>query len=351
MVKQTGPGKFFIKVDKLPEVIRAWLFNFDIDGSTLKPEHTKLLDEAVGPVIRGGGAIKLLGLASTTGTVAHDRALSERRMHEVVNYLRTNFGSKFAVGKEIAFGKTMALAFHEAHLAGGTRDNQEAEVWRGVVINAWNRALPPPPPPGLDVPFNNSTWAETVDKVLDIASGVLGIIDLAADIADLVAVGIATGAGGLVIGVLQGIVAMPLVWAEADALAETNGEIQGAADAVQDMADQFANDKLDNTPISKWPSVKVPELHIPANPNPNSFQAAWRAGQSSGRQNAVQKVLDLEQQPKPITLPDGKNIRMSGRLWLRVVSKAFNDNAGVEIVIKPANEELRKRGRPPFPTH
>jgi len=261
------------------------------------------------------------------------------------------YGVKFIVTKDIGFGKDMALAFKKAKLQGGTDDNVESALWRAVVINAWNRALPPPAPPGVGVTFNNSTWADTAGKVLDVAGGLLGIIDLAVDIADLTAVRSATGVGGLVIGVIQDIVAMPLIWASTDALAETNGEIQEAADAIQDMADQFSDDKLEKTPVSQWPAVKVPDLHTPANPKPNAFQEVWRSGQSQGRQKAAQQVIDLEQNPKLITLPDGKNIRMSGRLWLRVVPKAFKDNAGVEIVIKPANEELRKRGRPPFPTH
>jgi len=49
MVKHTGPGKYLIKVDHFFEVVRAWLFNFDIDGSILKLEHKQLLDAAIGP--------------------------------------------------------------------------------------------------------------------------------------------------------------------------------------------------------------------------------------------------------------------------------------------------------------
>jgi hypothetical protein len=72
----------------------------------------------------------------------------------------------------------------------------------------------------------------------------------------------------------------------------------------------------------------------------------------TGLMRSVQKILDLEQNPKPVTLPgSGKHIRISARLWLRNVSKAYKDNAGVEMVIKPANEDLKKAGKPPFPTY
>jgi hypothetical protein len=170
------------------------------------------------------------------------------------------------------------------------------------------------------------------------------------DLAELTSLGSVTGSGGLAVAIIQSIVALPLTWATADALANTNGQIQGAADAIQDMADQFSSDSFEKLGLSEWPAVKVPDLHLPNNPQPNASQQAWRSGQSTGQQNAVQGVLDLEQNPKPFTLADGQHIRISGRIWLRAISKAFGDNAGVQVVVIPANEELKKRGRPPFPT-
>jgi hypothetical protein len=65
----------------------------------------------------------------------------------------------------------------------------------------------------------------------------------------------------------------------------------------------------------------------------------------------VKAILDLEEDPQSFTLPDGKHVRFDGRTWLRTMSKAFKDNVGVETVIKPENEQLKKRGKPPFPTH
>jgi outer membrane protein OmpA-like peptidoglycan-associated protein len=344
-------GNYLIKVDPLTHVVRLWLFNFDKDEAKLKPRHLEILKAAVGPVIRDGGAIQLLGLASTTGRADFDRKLGEARIRAVVNHLHANFGTKFNVTKEISFGKDMALEFKRANLPGGTADNVESGLWRAVVINVWNRGGPPPPPAGVDIPFNNSTWAENVEKAIDVVNASLAILDLFADIAELAALARFTGLGGLGVGIIGAIVGMPLIWASADALANTNGQIQGAANAIQDMADQFASDSLDNLGLSKWAPVKVPDVHLPDNPDPSASQQAWRSGQVTGRMNAVKAVLALEQHPKPFTLKDGRHIRISGRVWLRTISKAFGDNAGVKVVVIPANEELKKRGRPPFPTH
>src|SRR5262245_18874946 len=101
-----GPGKFFIKVDKPAEVIRAWLFNFEVNLSKLKIEHTKLLDDFVVPVLREGGAIKLLGLASTTGTDSFNKHLSSERCNEVEWYLRSKAGTRFIITKNLAMGET-----------------------------------------------------------------------------------------------------------------------------------------------------------------------------------------------------------------------------------------------------
>ncbi|MFZ0956871.1 MAG: hypothetical protein WAN60_11050 [Candidatus Sulfotelmatobacter sp.] len=351
--KHTGPGKLFIKVAS--GMVQAWLYNFDIEGSGLKAKHEDVLKYAVGPLLQDGGSIRLLGLTSTTGQAAYDKQLGAQRIRSVVHFLRTRFGSKFFEGSEISLGKDLALAAYEepnvdpALRAVGTADDAEAEVWRAVVINAWNRSLPPPPPTG--VPFDDNTWAEDLGQGIDKLSFGLGIIDLLADLKDMEVVTNVTGPGGLILGCIGSILQLPLLFISTDAVANLNGQIQGAADAIQDMADQYSGNELYTKPLSDWPAVKVPTIHIIDSTIPTASQEAWRAGQTAGLLRAVQKVLDLEQNPKPITLPgSGKHIRLSGRLWLRNVSRAYKDNAGIEIVIKPANEDLAKRGKKPFPT-
>jgi len=271
-------------------------------------------------------------------------------VYETLAFIHRSIGMKFSVSKEIAFGKEMALNFYSAKMEGGTPDNTESEIWRAVVVNAWNRDTSPPPPSGLDVPMNNNSWATDVSKTIDTVSFGLGLIDLIADLAEIESVANVTGPAGLILGCIQSIVQMPLIWLAADATANLNGQIQGACDAIQDMADQFSDNALDHTPLAKWPTIKVPTPHISSNPQPSASQQAWRFGQTKGCLAAIRKVVDLETNPKAITLPSAKHIRLSGRLWLRALSKMYKDKAGVEIVIKPANADLAKQGKRPFPT-
>jgi hypothetical protein len=256
----------------------------------------------------------------------------------------------FAVGKRVESGETMAKAFHGAGIKGGTKDNVEDELWRAVVINAWNRDLPPPPPIGIDVPFGNSSWASDAGTVLEVVGLAVTFIDAAADLFEIVAVTAATGPLGLILGSIQAIAALPLLFHNSDAIANTNGQIQGMADAIQDMCDQFKDSNLRNVPLSKWPVVKVPEPHIPQNPTPTANQDAWRGGQVTGRTRAVGQVAELEKNPKSVTLPSGKHVKINGRVWLFAASQNFKDNCGVELVIKPVNAELAKQGKRPFPT-
>jgi hypothetical protein len=70
----------------------------------------------------------------------------------------------------------MALAWGEAHLTGGAGDNQESNLWRAVVINAWSSVLDPPPPPeGVDDPFKENTdYHEIIKEAVDVATISLG---------------------------------------------------------------------------------------------------------------------------------------------------------------------------------
>src|SRR5262245_28779671 len=86
--KMANPGKYFIKVDKPADVVRAWLFNYEVNGTEPKAEHKALLDKVIGPTIQESGTLKLLGLASTTGTDAYNRRLSEQRCEQIVRHLR-----------------------------------------------------------------------------------------------------------------------------------------------------------------------------------------------------------------------------------------------------------------------
>jgi len=348
--RATGPGKAFIKVDPITGVIRVWLFNFDVDGSRVKEEHSKMLASSVALAIRDSGSAKFLGLASTTANDAHNKKLAEDRIDAVVADLRRQVGGKFKVTRSVAIGEVMAKAFLDANLKGGTKDNTESDIWRGVVINAWNRRGDPIVPPKVDFPIGDSSWTDTASKALDITGGVLGFVDFAVDLAGLTAAATVTGVLGLGVSSLQAIVAMPVIFIVSDDKARYNGKIQGAADALQDCADQYKEAFLDFTVLSKWPAIKVPEIHGQRNPHASQSQNAWRDGQLLGRQEIVSMLLKMEQNPKPSLQPDGKTLRITGRLWLHLISKIHKDNVGVEFVIKPTNEVLKANEKKPWPT-
>jgi hypothetical protein len=282
--QQTG-GKYLFRVDQQSQMIKAWLYNFEIGGSTLKKEHTDLLDSSVGPIIEDGGSIALMGLASSTGTAARDFQLGSKRLHAVLEYLQRHFGHKFLVAKHISAGKTMALAFKDANLTGGTKDNQESELWRAVVINAWNRSMPLPPPAAVDDPFNNPDWSKIVGQVLDTSAGILGIIDVAADIAEVVGAS-AAAIADLIVGPIAALASLPLTWGSADFYAENNGKIQGKADAIQDMADQFKDASFDTKRLADWPVIQVPQIHSSLNPQPSVGEIFWRQGKWNRTQRA-----------------------------------------------------------------
>lgn len=350
MFKATGPGKAFIKVDKITGVIRVWLFNFDVDGSQVKKEHSEMLASSVALAIRDSGSVKFLGLASTTANDAHNKKLAENRVDAVVAELRRQAGPKFIVTKAVAIGEEMAKAFHEAKHQGGTKDNTESEIWRGVVINAWNRRGNPPVPPKIDFPIGDDSWTDTASKALDTTGIALGFVDFVVDMAGLAAAATVTGILGLGVSAVQAIVAMPVIFIVSDDKARYNGKVQGAADALQDCADQYKSGGLDSTVLSRWPAIKVPEIHGAKNPHASQSQVAWREGQVQGRQEIMNMLLKMEQNPKPTTLADGKTIRLSGRIWLRLASRIHKDNVGVEFVIKPTNENLKAKGQKPWPT-
>jgi hypothetical protein len=130
MVHFTGPGK--IRELALPAAasatsFQAVLYNFDIDGDTLKPQHRAWLNEHVVPQL-GNPDVKigLRGEASRTGSDAHNLDLSQRRVAQVVNFFRAN-------GPVLADVSTIAVG--EADAQGrGEDDNTEDELVRAVIV-------------------------------------------------------------------------------------------------------------------------------------------------------------------------------------------------------------------------
>jgi hypothetical protein len=107
----TGPGKITTNVQVPAGGVRALLSNYDIDVDKPKPEHLAFLTTRVVGILVGRRArIFLQGSASSTGTTAHNLALSQRRAGNVASFLQSRGVSATqiqvdAVGESLASTK------------------------------------------------------------------------------------------------------------------------------------------------------------------------------------------------------------------------------------------------------
>jgi outer membrane protein OmpA-like peptidoglycan-associated protein len=119
-------------------VATAWLFGFRTDSAALHPKHCSWLDSQVVPLLAGGGSVTILGLASRSGSAAHNLALSKRRASAVLAYLRRKVRKHFSVRDFLAKGESLAELQ-------GKKDGTE-NIWdRAVQVTAWRRPTPPQP--------------------------------------------------------------------------------------------------------------------------------------------------------------------------------------------------------------
>jgi hypothetical protein len=141
MVRFTGPGKIrIVKVPAFdpgaltipnaassPTIFLAILYNFDIDGDMLKPQHKAWLTEHVVPQL-GDPRVKitLRGEASRTGSNAHDLNLSLRRVAQVINFLNAN-------GPVLADISGKGAGQDDAE-ARGEDEKTEDELFRAVAV-------------------------------------------------------------------------------------------------------------------------------------------------------------------------------------------------------------------------
>ncbi len=87
--KDTGPGKATTELTTRPSVVCTHiLYNYNIDGNVLKPEHKEFLDRDVAPFLREHRVhAKLTGTASQSGDREYNRQLSLGRVLRVKEYL------------------------------------------------------------------------------------------------------------------------------------------------------------------------------------------------------------------------------------------------------------------------
>jgi len=349
MSKPTGRGSYAINRNGDGD-ITVQLSNFDIDGFEVKEDHKQILRATVLEILKNGGSVAILGHASTTGDASHDEVLSADRSGKVLKFLRAEGGNTFFVNKIDYRGKATALA-----LTG--KDNTEDANWRTVWVRVWAKTNPPPDigtqliKPG--VPLPQDPGISTFSDRLGLASGVLSLVDLGVDIAGLALAGTITGVAGLAMTVIGGLIALPALWATVDALAESNGKMQGYADAMQDMAAAFSDDALDRKPVKDWPEIPNPAPHIFTKTDLTT-ERFWHQGQRWGCAQARIDVLSMQANPVEMDAPLKKGgtrkMKINGKVMLRAAWVSTKGEVG-GAVMKIFNERLQKDGKKPFPTH
>lgn len=134
-----------------PDTLGVNLTHFVVGGHLLRADHLKFLQNEVGPRLRSGGSVTLVGLASRTGSAATNKALSERRTNSVLQRLRIEGGAAFKVNNASGSGE-------EAARLAGQRDGTEDPGWRAVMLIWWKNPDPPPVAPPPEPPPMVQRW-------------------------------------------------------------------------------------------------------------------------------------------------------------------------------------------------
>jgi hypothetical protein len=325
-MRHTGPGKS----ENLVNPPRLLLYNFDIDGPQLKPEHERFLQYFVMPTLRSGGSISIVGLASRSGSFSHNERISTQRAECVRSFLRMSVPNDFSVREFKAFGERVAKREHQ-------RDGSEHERYRSVVL--FLSAGPQPPVPKLDglreipiPPFSGTEGVlDQLGKILDIGSGVTSVLSLVLEsiLADI---------AGLAIAALTSIIGMPAIWLESNKFAYQNGQKLGISKALQEMADTYSDDDLRSTPQASWPRLPHPVPHFQGpDESVTVAERSAREGQRHGYEIAWKMIMNMEKEPRVFSVTlKGKpiQIKLSGRQFLYLLHRAFGEDVWRKILQK-----------------
>ncbi len=340
MPRPTGPGRS----ERLPGPPRPGLliYNFDIDGDQLKPEHQEFLRQEVVPVLRRGGSVSIAGLASRSGTVSHNQALSRRRAENTLVFLEHVIPTGFLSRQVIAFGERRA-AWE------GQRDGTEDDRFRSVVLYVEERSVPPPDvPPVIDVTptLPDEGVLDSVAHILE----VLGKVGLGAEIFVGGALGFGAGLVGLAADALIAFAELPLAWAAGDREARYLGKRRGLRNAMQDMANAFSSPALDAIPEARWPPVPRPAPHLSPVSEASLLESDRQArqGEREGCSMAYDVVMRMERTRREQTVMiRGRRmrIRFTGRMYLRFMASAYpREGAVADAVEVEINRRLRAQG-------
>jgi hypothetical protein len=122
-MRATGPGRN----EKRANPPSLLLFNFDVDGDRLKPEHMTFLRLEALPTLRASGSVRVIGLTDRTGSRSHNQNLSERRAARTVEFLRQEIGPSLNLRQESGFGE-------DAAKREGEKDGTSDDRFRSVLV-------------------------------------------------------------------------------------------------------------------------------------------------------------------------------------------------------------------------
>jgi hypothetical protein len=321
MIKHTGPGQ----IEQTEHPSRLMLFNFDIDGARLKPEHERALRTAVIPKLQTGGSVSIVGLASRTGGHHHNQRISDQRADNVRRFLRGEVPEGFAIRQYLAFGD------RKARLDGVPRGTED-ERYRCVLL--YPATGPSPPVPKIDnatvrevIPDISSDGGilDSIGQILDVSSGLASLLNVVLD-------AILVDLAGTVLGVISTIIGLPAAWLSGNAVAERNAKRQGFAKAIDAMSEPF-----DGNDAAKWPPV--PPHPIPKFSQPDQFvtlaERSARTGLRQGYELAWSLIMQLEKSPKIVDAKlKGKaiKIKVSGRMFLWLMRRAYGEDVWRNIL-------------------
>ena len=125
--RDTGLGRMKQELVTGPKIVCVYrLYNYNIDGNVLKPEHKKFLDKYVVPVLKDRRVhAKLIGMASQSGDRKYNEQLSAGRVLRVKDYLR---------GKGIPESKIPGPDVRAAGEDLSTSTSQEDQLDRAVLV-------------------------------------------------------------------------------------------------------------------------------------------------------------------------------------------------------------------------
>ncbi len=294
------------------------LFNFDVDSPSLKLEHWDMLRSWVVPYIRKGHSISIVGLASRTGSTAHNQKLSQDRADNTLTFLKSEVREGFNARSVIGFGELKAAAE-------GERDNTEDPRFRSVLILSAPGPTPPPPPPKIDleklVPkvfLKKGGFPLDPGQVVDLVNGLIGLIEnIGPELPELAETVLQTcDMAGAVVSALIG---MPVLWWGVKEQNEINGYKQGYWEGMEDMARRYSDQALRKKPILQWPAIQQPTPRSIGNSGGVS-EREWMEGKEKGCNLAFVVVSQFER-AKP----------GAGRLLLFVLWYQYGESLGESI--------------------